>query len=54
MSWAMLSTARIAHLLGCAESDGVEAVIGAVPSAVCTDRKWRDILLMEIISPLTP
>jgi hypothetical protein len=34
MSWAMLRTARIAHLLGWAESSGVEAVIEAVPSAV--------------------
>jgi hypothetical protein len=32
MSWAMLRTARIAHLLGCAESSGVGVVIGTVPS----------------------
>jgi hypothetical protein len=51
ISWAMLRTARMAHLLGWAESSRAEAVIGAVPSAVCWI-KWRRALQVEVESQL--
>ena len=46
INWAMLRTARIAHLLGWVESGRAGAVIGVVPSAVCWI-KWSRNLQVE-------